>query len=215
MKLPLAFRRRLGVAAVMGLVIGLGTPGQRASAESCFDHDLFSWDRDLDYRQALATETLLPQRVIVDGRTVSTGLSEAALERSLGTRYRVIEDWAARDAEQQCACLRSVGLSNSNSMYHYILEDRNVRRLSGSFRVCGWEIPGVGELRAFLHKPADSAVAHAYLLQLAMTPVAESTVSYARGSALRLIRSGPPRVEWDIPRNRVMIGKAIGGRNGP
>jgi len=58
-------------------------------------------------------------------------------------------------------------------------------------------------------------VAHVYFLQPAMTPVAESTMSYARGSALRLIRNGPPSVEWDIPRNRVMIAKAIGDGKGP
>ena len=193
----------LGIAA---LAHGAVMPLRQAGAGSCFDRDLFSWDKEVDYRRALASGTLAPKRVVIRGRTVSTGLSEAALGRVLGPEFRVAENWSKRDAEQQCDYLRKLGLSNNNSMHYYILEEQNRRRLSGSFRVCEWTLTGVGTLRAFVHRPADSAVAHAYLLHLVMSPVPGETASYVKGPPVRLVRAGPPRVEWDVERNLVAIG---------
>ena len=179
--------------AVMGLAaFGLF---HQAQAGSCFDHDLFRWDREVNYRRALASETLAPKRATIGGRTFSTGQTDAILERALGPKYDVAEDWSERDAEHQCEYLRSLGASNSNSMHYYILEEQNRRRLAGWFRVCQWKLPGVGTLRAFLHRRASSGPAEVYLLQLVVSPIPEREVSYSKGSSLRVVRAGPPRVE--------------------
>ena len=190
--------------AVMGLAaFGLF---HQAQAESCFDHDLFRWDREVNYRRALASETLAPKRATIGGRTFSTGQTDAILERALGPKCDVAEDWSERDAEHQCEYLRSLGASNSNSMHYYILEEQNRRHLAGWFRVCQWKLPGVGTLRAFLHRRASSGPAEVYLLQLVVSPIPEREVSYSKGSSLRVVRAGPPRVEWDVQRNFITIG---------
>ena len=59
----------LGMAA---LVLGAVVPPRPAAATSCFDHDLFRWDKEVDYRRALASGTLAPTRVMIRGKTAST-----------------------------------------------------------------------------------------------------------------------------------------------
>jgi hypothetical protein len=201
---PAVRRSACRIAVWVALLIHLAPAGRPAEA-SCFDRDFASWEHSVDYRRALASETLAPDRVTVNGQAVSTALSEAALVKRLGSEYRVHEGWTARDAERQCQYLDSLARAHSNPMHYYILVDRLHERLSGSFRICEWTVRGVGRLRAFLHRPNESATARVWLLHLVMSPVPETSVAYTRSGSLHVVRRGPPKVEWDTARNRVVI----------
>jgi hypothetical protein len=73
------------------------------SRPSCLERDLPDWEASVDYRTALASETLAPDRVTRDGQTIKTNLTETSVETALGRDFSIVEDWSQRGTEQQCA----------------------------------------------------------------------------------------------------------------
>jgi len=164
------------------------------------------------YEQAFASETLAPDRISVNGKTVTLGLTEKNLNDLLRMTSTEVEDWRQRSDQEQCEYLLEVLRRHPNSMHLYKLGQIKLKKMSGLFRVAEWQLPDVGILRAFFHKPSADKPETAYLYHLTLLPVALDKVQRKSGQRYVLTKTGASKVEWDIETNRVSIAtRAHGG----
>jgi len=166
----------------------------------------------IDYQKAFAAETLAPDKIVVNGNVVDLGITEKSLEGILGLASTVAEDWQQRTDQQQCEYLLELLRKHPNSMHLYELGALKLKRMSGQFRVSEWQIPDVGTLRAFFHKPSAAQSEASYLYHLALLPTSLDKVVRKKDRGYVLIRRGPPEIRWDVRTNRISIsGRADGG----
>lgn len=163
----------------------------------------------VDYKRALAEQTLNPQQILVDGQILKPGQSEAQVSRLLRTAPTHSADWEERTEQDQCEFLLTLLRAHPNSMHLYGLGDLKQRRMSGQFRTAEWQIMGVGRLSAYLHRRATTDPDQTYLFHLKLDPARADAVQQVRGRATVLIRPGPPRVQWDVDLNRVTIDRRV------
>jgi hypothetical protein len=165
----------------------------------------------VNYEKAFASETLAPGTITVNGKPVTTGIAEKTIDGLLGVASTAVEDWQQRSEQEQCEYLLEVLRRHANTMHLYTLGDIKLKKLSGLFRVAEWTLPGVGTLRAFLHKPSAAESGKAYLYHLTLLPVAVDKVQRKKGKGYVLTKPGSPRIEWDIQTNRVSISAGAAG----
>ena len=165
----------------------------------------------VNYEKAFASETLAPGTITVNGKSVTTGIAEKAIDGLLGLAATVVEDWQHRSEQEQCDYLLDVLRQHANTMHLYTLGDIKLKKLSGLFHVADWTLPGVGTLRAFFHKASAAEPEKAYLYHLTLLSVPLDRVQRKKGKGYVLTRPGPPRVEWNIESNRVAISTRGGG----
>jgi len=164
--------------------------------------------RDLvDYREALAVETLAPDRVTIDTMQIRIGMAELKLVKLLGNTYVEHEKPEFRTKEKQWSYLHGLLQRNNNSMHYYILAELYYQKqLAGWFKVYTWHLEGVGELRSFLVSDKEEGPFRVYLLHLVLEPVAVDQVNYKMGvEGLHVVRKGVRLVEWDVDKNTVII----------
>jgi hypothetical protein len=166
----------------------------------------------VNYERAFAAETLAPDPITIDGKTVSTGMAEKTIDGLLGAAATAVEDWQQRSDQEQCDYLLEVLRRHANSMHLYKLGAIKHKRMSGLFRVAEWKLPGVGTLRAFLHKASAAGPDKAYLYHLTLVPVALDNVQRKRGKGTVLTKPGTPTVEWNVEANRIAISTRGVGR---
>jgi len=166
----------------------------------------------VNYEKAFASETLAPGTITVNGKSVTTGIAEKAIDGYLGRAATVVEDWQQRSEQEQCDYLLDVLRRHPNTMHLYTLGDIKLKKLTGLFRVAEWQLPGVGTLRAFLHKSSAAEPDAAYLYHLTLLAVPLDQVQRKKGKGYVLTRPGPPRIEWNIESNRISISTRAGGR---
>jgi hypothetical protein len=166
----------------------------------------------VNYEKAFAAETLAPDTITVNGKPVTIGIAEKAIDGVLGVPATVVEDWQHRNEQEQCDYLLDVLRRHANTMHLYTLGDIKLKKLSGLFRVAEWQLPGVGTLRAFLHKSSATEPEKAYLYHLTLLPVPVDKVQRKKGKGTILTKPGAPRIEWNIETNRISISpRAVGG----
>jgi hypothetical protein len=162
--------------------------------------------------RAFAAETLAPDPITIDGKAMTAGMAEKAIDGVLGVASTAVEDWQQRSDQEQCEYLLEVLRRHANSMHLYRLGDIKHKKMSGLFRVAEWKLPGVGTLRAFLHKASVGEAEKAYLYHLTLLPVPLDKVQRRKGKGYVLTRPGPPKIEWNVEANRVSIATRGGGR---
>jgi hypothetical protein len=164
----------------------------------------------VNYEKAFAAETLAPDPIVINGKAITTGMAEKTIDNILGMAATVMQDWEQRDDQAQCDYLLDLLREHANSMHLYKLGNIKVKKMSGLFRVVEWQLPSVGTLRAFFHKSSAAEPEKAYLLHLALVPVALDKVQRRNQGAV-LTRPGSPRIEWNTEANRVRISTGSGG----
>jgi hypothetical protein len=90
-------------------------------------------------------------------------------------------------------------------MHLYKLVALRLENMSGVFRISEWELPNVGTIKSFWFKPQPSGRELSYLYYFSPISIAPSDVERVKGEPYTLVRAGPPRVEWNIEKNRVSI----------
>jgi hypothetical protein len=193
-------------AALLGLLVGCRTSLGADRESGCWRGDYPVTLAALSYEKAFASDTLAPGSLVVKGRLVNTGGSEKAIATILGARPDSSSEWVSRTSDQQCEYLVGLLGEHPNPMHFYKLGDLNDRKMSGQFRVSEWKLEGVGTLRAYFHKASDSSPEQSYLYHLALVRVGSDEVHRKQGGGYVLFRNGPPRIEWDVDRNRIVIG---------
>ena len=162
----------------------------------------------VDYKNALARETLAPDLIIFHDGQIKTGMSERQIIETLGSDFKIIEKYNYPTRKQQRVYLNFLLSSNDNSMHYYILADVFYdQKLEGWFRIYEWEISDV-KIWAFVvlqvkwFKISPPAV---WLLHAAMTPVEDSNVKYIKSDSLILIRHGLCDIRWNASSNTLQI----------
>lgn len=159
----------------------------------------------VDYRRALASETVCPDVVFLDGSRIATGHNEASLIRKLGEPSRIVEPSHQRSREQSVAYFRELMLRHPNTMHYYALLP--LQGSEGWFRVVEWDSTSVGIVRAYLI--ADSAVGpfRIQLLHVVLPPTDIAYVRYVPGQERLLERQAPPKLTWDVSTNTVTVAR--------
>jgi hypothetical protein len=195
------------------LLAGLGFILVLASARPALSLELESlcW-RDypipvtaVNYKKAFASETLAPDPISINGKVVTTGITEKTLDGVLGVASTVVEDWQQRSDQEQCDYLLELLRQHANTMHLYKLGVIKLKKLSGLFRVVKWQLAGVGTLGAFLHKRSAAEPEAAYLYHLTLLPVPLDKVKRKKGKGYVLTKPGTPKIEWNTETNRLSI----------
>jgi hypothetical protein len=199
-----------GLGLVM-LVLASARPALSLEPESLCWRDYPIPVTAVNYEKAFASETLAPDPISINGKVVTTGIAEKTLDGLLGVASTVVEDWQQRSDQEQCEYLLEVLRQHANTMHLYKLGVIKVKKMSGLFRVVQWELPGVGTLRAFLHKPSAAEPEAAYLYHLTLLPVPLDKVQRRKGKGYVLTKPGAPKIEWNTETNRLSISTRAGG----
>ena len=175
--------------------------------------DLVFYDRggsrlvieEMDYRRSLAQEPLVPDEIRIRAVTIRTGQHEAALQRKLGSEFRVVADTHEQSRDSSIAYFREIILRCPNTLRYYACSE--LQGLEGWFRVLEWEVADSASVRAYFHSPERQGPFVAKLLELELPEIEVDSVSYVSGAPLTLDRRGAPRVTWDLGQNVVSIGE--------
>ena len=162
-----------------------------------------------NYAQLFASETLAPNVLTVNGKLLNSGAPEKVIETVLGTNPTVSEDWQSRSDQQQCEYLLGILRENPNSMHLYKLADLKSKKMAGLFRASEWQLQGIGTLRAFFHKSSATGAEASYLYHVTLLRTAPAQIHRKKGGGYVLVREGPPKIEWDVQRNRISIWSAV------
>jgi hypothetical protein len=90
-------------------------------------------------------------------------------------------------------------------MHLYKLVALRLQNMAGVFRVSEWELPNIGTIKSFWYKPPGSGRELSYLYYFSTLPIAPTNIELVKGEPYTLLRTGPPRMEWNIKKNRVSI----------
>jgi len=163
----------------------------------------------VDYQRALASETLCPDTVVLDGVRIATGHSEASLVRKLGAASRVAEAPHRRSREESVRYFRELMMEHPNTMHFYAL--LTCQESEGWFKVIEWDSSPVGKLRAHLIADSSAGPYRVQLLHVVLPPVDTSAVRFLPGTPMRLERDVPPRLTWNVSTNTIAVKQGEGG----
>jgi len=163
----------------------------------------------VNYEQAFASETLIPDQISVNGEILRPGVSEESLRRAIGAKSNVIENSVERSDSQQCDYLLALLRGHPNSMYLYRIKKIQLEHMSGIFRVAEWELPQVGKLRVFFYKSSKETAEKSYLFLLTLNSTSVRDVKREPGSDFVLSRSGANRIHWNVDANSITLSTPI------
>jgi len=203
-------RQRLALGSgLLALALVFGQPslvlGQASSSSEACRRDYPIPTQSVNYERAFASETLAPDRLSVNQRTLRLGATEKHLNAVLGVTSTVVEDWKPRTAPQQCEYLLELLREHPNSMHLYKLKKLQLAMMSGMFRISEWQLSGIGRLRVFFHKSAAANAEASYLYYLTLSPISAGQVARSRGPTYVLTREGIPIVKWDVSTNVISV----------
>jgi hypothetical protein len=162
----------------------------------------------VDYKNAIARETLAPDHIIVHNGRIDTGMSEKEIIDILGAEYKIIEKYNYRTKKQQREFLNLLLSSNDNSMHYYILAHVFYDlQLQGWFKIYEWQICDV-RIWAFLVlqlKCFKIGPPFVWLFHVTMTPTEENNVKYLKADSLILVRHGQCDIIWNASSNTLQI----------
>jgi hypothetical protein len=193
------------LALILVGAAGLVTRVCVAAGEPACGGDFPAPMEQVDYRQEFAAGTLLPDDISLNAQRIKLGMTPGALIAVLGEPTREIEAPERRSAREQCQYLLRLLQKHPTSMQMYALVPLRLRNMSGVFRVSEWELPNIGTIKSFWYKAEQSGRELSYLYYFSPVSIALTKVERLNGEHLTLVRAGPPRVEWNIERNRVSI----------
>jgi hypothetical protein len=159
----------------------------------------------VNYEKTLLSETLAPDRILINGKIIRPGMTESHLNSVLGLSSTVLEEWQQRTDQDQCEYLLEILRKHPNSMHLYKLGELKWKKMSGFFRVSEWKLPNIATLRAFFYKPFSDAAESAYLYQLTLFRTPADEVKRKKGQDYVLVRKGWSDIEWNVEVNRVSI----------
>jgi hypothetical protein len=202
---------RLLIGFVLFALTMLGQPAMPSDSQTLCWHDYPIPAASVNYEKALASETLVPDRISVNGKVVNLGITENNLNSILGLTSTVVEDWRHRTDQQQCEHLLELLHKHPDSMHLYKLGQLKWKKMSGLFRVSEWQIPDAGTLRAFFYKPSADKSETSYLYHLTLLPTSLDKIQRKKGKGYLLIRIGASKIEWDVQTNRISISRRAEG----
>jgi hypothetical protein len=197
--------RLLAGFGLLALTLTWGQPAMSAEPETLCWRDYPIPTAPVNYEKAFVSETLVPDRILVNGKLVKPGMTESNLNDILSMTSTVVEDWRQRTDQEQCEYLLEVLRKHPNSMHLYKLGELKWKKMSGLFRVSEWQLPDVGTLRVFFYKPSALKAGVSYLYHLTLTPMPVDKVQRKKGQGYVLIRVGASKIEWNIETNRISI----------
>ena len=183
---------------------GMGTRVCIAADEPACGGDFPVPMEPVDYRQEFAAGTLLPDDISLDAHRIKLGMTPGALIVAFGKPTREIEAPERRSAQEQCQYLLRLLQKHPTSMQMYTLVPLRLRNMSGVFRVSEWALPNIGTIRSFWYLPQTGREV-SYLYYFSPVPIAPTKVERLKGEHLTFVRAGPPRMEWNVERNRVSM----------
>jgi hypothetical protein len=160
---------------------------------------------EVDYRGEFAGGTLLPDEISLNAHTVRLRMTPGALVAVLGEPTRETAAPESRSALEQCQFLLRLLQEHRTWMHLYKLVALRLQNMAGVFRVSEWELPNVGTIKSFWYKPQQSGRELSYLYYFSPISIAPTNVERVKGEPYTLVRAGPPRMEWNIEKNRVSI----------
>ena len=172
-----------------GKLIMADARGQRIDVES------------VDYRQALASETLCPAVVILDGSRIAPGHNEASVIRKLGAPSRVPEPAHRRSREENVQYFRELMFKHPNTMHYYALLP--LQESEGWFKLVEWDSTPVGTIRAYLKADSASGPFLVQLLHVVLPPINPADVRSVPGQEMLLERQAPPGLTWNVSTNTI------------
>src|SRR5262245_37920782 len=171
----------LACFGLLALTFTWGQPTVSAEPETLCWRDYPIPTASVNYEEALASQTLVPERILVHGKVLKPGMTESNLNAILGLTSTVVEDWRRRTDQEQCEYLLEVLRKHPNSMHLYKLGELKWKKMSGLFRVSEWQLPDVGTLRAFFYKPSAFETDTSYLYHLTLLPTPLDKVQRKKG----------------------------------
>lgn len=184
---------------------GMVTRVSMATDEPACEGDFPVPMEPVDYRQEFAAGTLLPDDISLDTHRIKLGMTPGALIAVFGKPTREIEAPERRSARQQCQYLLRLLQKHPTSMQMYTLVPLRLQNMAGVFRVSEWALPNVGTIKSFWYKQQQSGRELSYLYYFSPISIAPTNVERVKGEPNTLVRAGPPRMEWNIDKNRVSI----------
>ena len=159
-----------------------------------------------NYKETVASGTLLPDRFNWDSLSLRTGMYETDFNSSIPDSTLVCEKPELRSREEHWKFIRELLWKNNYSMHYYILADIYYdKQIHGWFRKCEWSIDGIGKLIIYRHSEKEQEKYRVWLLQLVLDPVPPKSVKYTHAPGLSVIRLGEPEMHWDIDKNQVFV----------
>ena len=155
--------RPLAGFGLLVLTLELGQLALSSEPETLCWRDYPIPTASVNYEKAFASETLVPDRILVNGKVLKLGMTESNINGILGLSSTVVEDWQQRTDQEQCEYLLELLRKHPNSMHLYKLGELKWKKMSGLFRVSEWQLSDVGTLRAFFYKPSAAESETAYL----------------------------------------------------
>ena len=197
-------RRVASLALMLFGAAGMVTDISAASDEPTCRKDYPVPTKPVDYRQEFAGGSLLPSEISLNAHIIKLGMSPGALISVLGEPTR---EFAAerRSAPEQCEYLVRLLQEHPTSMHLYKLAALRLKNLAGEFRVSEWELPNIGTIKSFWYAPGRAGRESSYLYYFSPIAMARDKVESLNGQENTLLRSGPPRIEWNIEKNRLSI----------
>jgi len=197
-------------AAAVAALVGATAPAPaRAEPGSCFAGDYPKIRLPpLDYRKAFARSAFSPAQIIIGRKKLWEGASPAQVSAVLGGQPVAVGKWQTRRAEEQCRYTVEILQQDPHSMNVYRWMDLRRKRLSGLFQVTEWRLGKLGRVRAFLHKRAEKDTPKAWLFQVVLPAVPVAEVPYRNGPR-RLVREGPPRIEWNLASDKLVLPASV------
>jgi hypothetical protein len=159
----------------------------------------------VDYKRALALETLCPGLIVLEASRIATGHSEASLIRKLGTPSRVLEPNHSRSRDESLAYYRRLMLAHPNTMHYYALRSLQESAGRGWFKVVEWESTRVGKLRAYLDADTKRGPFRIQLLHIVLPPAKADAVGFIPGQSMVLERRTAPTLRWDVGTNAISV----------
>lgn len=159
----------------------------------------------VNHERALASETLIPDQISLNGKILRLGVTEEKLSRAIGANSVMIENPVERTDAQQCDYLLQLLRDHPNSMYLYRIKKMQLQHMSGIFRVTEWTLTGIGKLRAFLHSPSEGATGKSYLFLLTLNSTSIRDVKRQPGSDYVLVRPSAGQISWNVQTNSITI----------
>jgi hypothetical protein len=197
--------RLLAGLGLLALSIISGQPAMTAESETLCWRDYPIPTDSVNYAQAFVSETLVPDRILINGKVVKPGMTESNLNSILGLASEVVEDWRQRTDQEQCKYLLELLRKHPNSMHLYKNGELKWKKMSGFFRISEWVLPTVGTLHAFFYKSSTHATESSYLYHLTLLPAPLDKVKRKKGPGYILIRTGAPNIQWNIEENIISI----------
>jgi hypothetical protein len=194
------------VPAISGFAVSAQSPV--STSDSC-SKDYPVPTTAVNYEQAFASETLVPDQISVNSEILRPGGSEERLSRAIGAKSNIIENPVERSDSQQCDYLLELLRNHPNSMYLYRIKKIQLEHLSGIFRVAEWELPQVGKLRVYFYRSSKDTAEKSYLFLLSLNSTSVRDVKREPGSDYVLSRAGASQIHWNVDTNSITLSPSV------